>query len=147
VLLPKLPEERMTIRAAAPGQPWDGRSDMVILRLASQNRMVTKGYRKGVYDWVRCSRCRANTLKLVVSHFRNSSQARAAATNINRRITSSKGLGSLRRIFHATKLIDDSLRLGSPRMNLSAREEAGLKIWIFLNARILGESSTARKCS
>ena len=25
---------------------------MVILRLHSQNRMVTKGYRKGVYDWV-----------------------------------------------------------------------------------------------
>jgi hypothetical protein len=51
VLLPKLPEERMTIRAAAPGQPWDGRSDMVILRLASQNRMVTKDYHEGLYNW------------------------------------------------------------------------------------------------
>jgi|SRR5450631_41306 hypothetical protein len=34
-------------------QSWDGRSDMLILRLNSQNRMVTKGYRKGVYEWVR----------------------------------------------------------------------------------------------
>ncbi len=24
----------------------------MIVRLASQNRMVTKGYRKGVYEWV-----------------------------------------------------------------------------------------------
>ena len=42
----------MPIRATAPGQAWDGRSDTVIVRLASQNRMVTKGYRKGVYDRV-----------------------------------------------------------------------------------------------
>ena len=26
---------------------------MVILRLDSRNRMVTKGYRKGVYEWVK----------------------------------------------------------------------------------------------
>jgi hypothetical protein len=25
---------------------------MVIVRLVTQNRMVTKGYQKGVYDWV-----------------------------------------------------------------------------------------------
>ena len=68
-VLPKLPEERMTIRAAAPGQPWDGRSDMVILRLASQNRMVTKGYRKGVYEWVSCFRGRPPALKLVADPF------------------------------------------------------------------------------
>jgi hypothetical protein len=30
----------------------DGHSDMVILRLDCQIRMVTKGYRKGVYKWV-----------------------------------------------------------------------------------------------
>jgi len=118
----------MTIRAAAPGQPWDGRSDMVILRLASQNRMVTKGYRKGVYEWVGCSRFDAHIPSgSSRAIFRNASQARAAATNTNRRITSSKGLGSLRRIFHATKLIDDPSARGSPRMNLAAREEAGLK--------------------
>ncbi len=45
----------MSIRPVAPGHPWDGRSDMVILRLDGQNRMVTKGYRKGVYEWVRKS--------------------------------------------------------------------------------------------
>jgi hypothetical protein len=33
-------------------QSGDGRSDMVILRPACPNRMVTKGYRKGVYKWV-----------------------------------------------------------------------------------------------
>src|SRR4029077_9143014 len=33
-------------------KPRDGRSDMVIVRLASQIRMVTKGYRRGVYDRV-----------------------------------------------------------------------------------------------
>ena len=42
----------MPIRATAPGQAWDGRSDTVIVRLASQNRMVTKGYQEGVYEWV-----------------------------------------------------------------------------------------------
>lgn len=30
----------------------DGHSDMVILRLDCHIRMVTKGYRKGVYKWV-----------------------------------------------------------------------------------------------
>ena len=33
-------------------QSCDGRSDMVILRPNRQNRMVTKDYRKGVYNWV-----------------------------------------------------------------------------------------------
>ena len=42
----------MTILAAIPGAILDGRSDMVILRLDRVNRMVTKGYRKGVYKWV-----------------------------------------------------------------------------------------------
>jgi hypothetical protein len=32
---------------------WDGRSDMVILRLSPAIGMVTKDYRKGVYKWVR----------------------------------------------------------------------------------------------
>ena len=31
---------------------WDGRSDMVILRLRPAIGMVTKDYRKGVYKWV-----------------------------------------------------------------------------------------------
>ncbi len=43
----------MTIRTSAPGTILDGRSDMVILRLDPRIRMVTKGYRKGVYDRVR----------------------------------------------------------------------------------------------
>jgi hypothetical protein len=45
----------MTIRTTAQEQSWDGRSDMLILRPTPQNRTVTKGYRKGVYEWVRKS--------------------------------------------------------------------------------------------
>jgi hypothetical protein len=35
-----------------PGQAWDGHSDMVIVRLASLIRMVTKDYQRRVYNRV-----------------------------------------------------------------------------------------------
>src|SRR5437870_4438858 len=38
--------------SADSGQAWDGHSDTVIVRLDSPISMVTKGYQKGVYEWV-----------------------------------------------------------------------------------------------
>jgi len=42
----------MIIRRLGLEPSLNGRSDMVILRLDSANRMVTKDYQKGVYKWV-----------------------------------------------------------------------------------------------
>jgi hypothetical protein len=41
----------MTIAKRHPNSNGDGRPDTVIVRLDNKNRMVTKGYPKGVYDW------------------------------------------------------------------------------------------------
>src|SRR5258706_15597707 len=87
-------------------QSWDGRSDMLILRLNSPNRMVTKGYRKGVYEWVwRIGEWRTCAI---------GTHARATAVKTNTRRTSSRGFGSLRKTCHATKLIGDSSARGRP---------------------------------
>src|SRR5437588_11747930 len=90
---------------------------MVILRLDGRIRMVTKGYRKGVYDWVRLVKG-----WIVWAGTPEADSRRAAAANTKITATSKSGLGSLLKIFHATKLIDQPSARGDPRTNLSARE-------------------------
>jgi hypothetical protein len=44
---------KLTVNCVAvAGQAWDGHSDMVIVRLASLIRMVTKDYQRRVYNRV-----------------------------------------------------------------------------------------------
>ncbi len=87
-----------------------------------------------------------------ISQLLNQNHARAAVARTKINIRSSSGFGSLRRIFHATKLIDDPSARERPRTNRGSRharawhagavwrpEKTGLEPETFRNGEILGE--------
>src|SRR5579864_6902577 len=113
-----------TVRTATPARAGSQSTrTKVIVRLASQNRMVTKDYQKGVYKWGEGIEDFLNwvIVKLNSTTFRKFTQlpnfpstkyiqALAAAACRSISSTSSRCLGSRRRIFHEMKPTDDPPR-------------------------------------
>ena len=73
--------------------------------------MVTKGYQKGVYEWVTEGTRRWAGRLLAPSHPKL--YARTMAESMNTTTTSTAGFGSFRRTFHTTMLMTDPPRGGA----------------------------------
>ena len=124
----------------------------VIVRRVTQNRMVTKGYRKGVYDRItegtwfgksgtttardvsdrvadgyEVGKARVIRTKLQVDPGKDAAQARAKGVSTKIRRHRIAGLGSLRMTCHTMMLIDEILRAGETA-NESVLSRSALKI-------------------
>jgi hypothetical protein len=124
----------------------------VIVRRVTQNRMVTKGYRKGVYDRITegtlfgkpgkttvrdASDGAADAARLARVEYQNqatgsaqdedAAQARAKGVSTKIRRHRIAGLGSRRMTCHTMKLIDEILRAGETA-NESVLSRSGLEI-------------------
>jgi hypothetical protein len=97
---------KLTIPSALTPVSGDGLSDTVIVRLGTQNRMVTKGYRKGVYDRVPLKTKAKRAVQRVGPPF---SGGRTRGT----RVTNQAAVFRLRPLPSLARSFCDQLRLGA----------------------------------